>query len=293
VSEWEEGRSELAGGIWTNSTRPPRRRQPSQFRMTLLAAPALDTRLHWTRSKATRPAATVRPDVDAATRAWSHPWNGRAALTRHSGYGLPTGRTRTVAHGTEKEQPFVVMRTRSLVDLERRFLAFAANSHHTAGSLTTEGRRLRSCRRGAGTRWWSTQAGRRRTAAPASPRLLRRRPSLPGHATRRIDDVPLAALIHGQRRVVLRHRVFVLLSDKPVLNQDVEARRIAGSAHFSHVEIDAARNLFAAENEFRFLLALRLRLPDGHGDGHEHHHDRQADKQRRHGVASLVALTTL
>jgi hypothetical protein len=262
--------------------------------MILLAAPALNTRLNRTRSEASRPAATVRPDVDAATRSWSHAGHRRAALTRHSRYALPAGHPRTVAHGAEKEQPLVVVRTRSLVDLERRFFALAPNAHHsTDASLTTERWSWRACGGGSQARRWSTQAARRRTTAPTSTRLLRRSAALTRDAAGGIDDVPFATLVHRQRRVVLGHRILVFLSKKPALNQDVETRWVACPSHLSHIEVDAPGDLFTAENEFRFLLALRLRFPDGHRDRHEHHHHGETDEQRRHRVTALVGLTTL
>jgi hypothetical protein len=77
------------------------------------------------------------------------------------------------------------------------------------------------------------------------------------------------------------------------LNQNVETRRVARSPHFSHIEVDTPGDLFTAENEFRFLLALRLRFPDGHRDRHEHHHYGKTHEQRRHRVPALVGLTTL
>ncbi len=255
-------------------------------------AAASDPRLHASRSESAR--STSGPGSH------TRPGDRRAALAgiaahRHAGHGLASRAARSVADGAEEEHPLVVMRACSFVDLERRFLALTAYTHQsTRGRLTTERWPWHSCRRGSHSRGRSAQTGRRCARSATSTRLLWRRPSLAaaGNTGGCIDRVPFAALIHGQRRVILRHRIFVFLAEKAALYQDVETRRVARAAHFSHVEVDAPGNLFTAENEFRFLLALRLRFPDRHRDRHEHHHYRKTHQQRRHGVPALIGLTT-
>src|SRR4051812_22893630 len=116
------------------------------------AAAASDSRLDGARSEPATPA------LGSHAAARSHSWHRRSAL---AGISAPrqtrntlawTRNTRAVAHRTEKEQPFVVVAAGSLVDLERGFLALAADSHHSASCLPPEAR----C------------AGRRRTTGPGA-----------------------------------------------------------------------------------------------------------------------------
>src|SRR4051812_16049523 len=290
----EEGEDWGEAGMWTNSTRPAPSRQSSQLTMSVSAAAAAsDTGLDRARSEPATPAIGSNP----ASR--SHSWHRRSALTgiaptRQSGNALAASRdARPVAHRTKEEQPFVVMAAGSFVDLERGFLALAADPHHSASRLASESGSAGKTRgRETAARGGRAQTrGRRGTAAPATL-LLRGRSAFTGHAAGRVDDVPFAALIHRQRQVVLRHGILVFLSKKTSLDQDVEARRVTGASHFSHVEVDAAGNLLPSENEFGFFLALHLGAPDRHGDRHEHHHHGKRHQQGRHRVAPLAVLTT-
>src|SRR6478609_7035452 len=96
------------------------------------AAAAPDSRLDRARSEPATPA--IRSN--AATG--SHSWHRRSALpgiaaSRQAGNTLAAARnTRPITHGAEQEQPLVVMAAGSFVDLERRFLALAADPHHSA-----------------------------------------------------------------------------------------------------------------------------------------------------------------
>jgi hypothetical protein len=86
-----------------------------------------------------------------------------------------------------------------------------------------------------------------------------------------------------------RDRVDVPLSEKPLLDEYVQARRKRAGAHLSLEEVDGPSVLFAAEDELRFLLALRQLLPDRHrGRGHDRH-DGEGHEQGSHRVAVLSA----
>lgn len=270
--------------------------------MTVLAAAATTApRLDGSGSEPARTAATVRTDVDAAPSTGWHARGRRATLariptSRQAGSGLSSsGCAWTIARRAEHEQPLVVVGAGASIDAERRFLALASDAHDAAACLTERRRRSgRSRSRGTVARRRRAQSGRGR--ADTSPSgLLWRGAALAaaGDAAACEDHVPFAALIGRQARVVLGHRILVLLSKKAALDQDIEIGRVIGATHFAHIEIDSPRDLLAAENEFSFFFALCLCLPDRHGDRHQHHHHGKADEERRHRVAPLAVLTTL
>src|SRR5262245_32572337 len=288
--------------MWTNSTRPPQRRQPSQWTMRLLSPRAPDDRLGRAgigahpRTEAARSASTVLPRSDAGLAAtpWAHRHAGNraAAPARKPWCRLSARDTRSIADAAEQEQPLVVVSAASFVEPERRVLTLASDPHHSATGthlISRKRRRLTSGKRrariGIPGRRRGAETGRRpaRSARRAGLRLGGRT-ALARHATRRKDDVPLA---------ILGHRILVFLAKKSTLNENVEAGRVVAATHLPHVEVDRASDLLSAEDEFSFLLALRLRAPDRHRDGHHDHHDANADQQRRHRVAALAALTTL
>src|SRR5262245_34015358 len=251
--------------MWTNSTRPPQRRQPSQWTMRLLSPWAPDDRLRRARSGI---GAHARPETSsplswsyaglAATpsRADRHAWNRAATTARKPWCRLPTRGTRSIADAAEQEQPLVVVRAASFIESERRVLTLASDAHDSAaGTHLTPGERRRARigitgRRGA-------ETGRRRALATASASWLRSGPALaaPWNTSRRQDDVPFA---------ILGHRIFVFLPKKSALNKDVEAGGVVTAPHLPHVHVDRARDLLSAEDEFGFLFALRLSAPHGH-----------------------------
>jgi hypothetical protein len=280
--------SEWTGGMWTNSTRPPQRRHLSQWTMRLLSPWAPDD---WLRHALAGIGAHPRPETArsvtglAPTSSWQP--RHRAPTTWPSGYLRPTWDARPIADAAEQEQPLVVVRAASFIEPERRLLALASDAHDSAagGTHLTAGERRRRRRRTgsrvAGRR--SAEAGRG-PARTAKARLRLRRSALTGNTAGRKDDVPLA---------VLGHRIFVFLPKKPALNENVETGGVVAASHLSHIKVDRAGDLLAAEDEFGFFFALGLSTPDRHRDGHHDHHDANADQQRRHRVAALAALTTL
>jgi hypothetical protein len=93
----------------------------------------------------------------------------------------------------------------------------------------------------------------------------------------------------GQRHeVVVGNRVFVLLAQKFLFDQQIESRRI-GVGKLPLKQSDRAGDLFATKDHFFFFFTLNGLFPHWHRDGHHHGHDRQADNQRRHGVSSFRA----
>jgi hypothetical protein len=90
---------------------------------------------------------------------------------------------------------------------------------------------------------------------------------------------------------ILRHGILVLLAQKLLIHEDVEARRQDPWTGFSLEPVDGFGDRLAAEDQLRFLLPLHLMAPDGERDGHENRHHPQADQQRRHGVAAMTVLT--
>jgi hypothetical protein len=89
----------------------------------------------------------------------------------------------------------------------------------------------------------------------------------------------------------LGHRVLVLLTEEPLLHEDIERWGVVGAPHFAGVEVDRTRVLLPTEDQFRFFLALRVVTPHGHQDGHQERHDADAHQEHSHRVAALAALT--
>jgi hypothetical protein len=88
-------------------------------------------------------------------------------------------------------------------------------------------------------------------------------------------------------KIVAGDRVFVLLSEKLLVQEHIEIRR-GGTRHLALIELDGADVLLTSKNELGLLLALRGRLPDRHRDGQHDGHHAQADKQSDHRVTVLT-----
>jgi hypothetical protein len=88
-------------------------------------------------------------------------------------------------------------------------------------------------------------------------------------------------------KIVVRDRVLVFFSEKPLLDQDVERwRKRAGVLALK--ECDRPRVLLAAEHEFSFPLAPGKCAPRRQRSGHRHCHHRHQDEERDHCIAALI-----
>jgi hypothetical protein len=81
----------------------------------------------------------------------------------------------------------------------------------------------------------------------------------------------------NQLEVVVRDRIFVFLTQKPLLDEDIDVRG-SGIPVFAGEERNRMHVLLAAEHQLLFLLTLRRLLPDRHGDGHHDGHYRHCDQ---------------
>jgi hypothetical protein len=75
------------------------------------------------------------------------------------------------------------------------------------------------------------------------------------------------------------------------LHERVEGRRPAAWSHAPFIQADRTHVLLAAEHEFEFLLALRLKPPRRQHGSHEDRHHGQRNQERRHRKATLGVLT--
>jgi hypothetical protein len=174
------------------------------------------------------------------------------------------------------ELPFVVMGS-ALVDADRGFFAFADDAHHAAdASRKRRARLLRSLSPPTG-QLGLTPA---RRLTPSTWGILNTRLRRL-NASRRNDD----------KFAILHHRIFELLSKESLLHQYVDARRIHARAILPLIQRNGLRVLLAAEDQFHFLLALRLMAPHWQRCGHQDRHHPETDQQRRHRISALAALT--
>jgi hypothetical protein len=90
-------------------------------------------------------------------------------------------------------------------------------------------------------------------------------------------------------KVVVGNRVLVLLAEKPLINQHIDARR-GRIRELSLKQADGAGILLASEDELFFLLPLGHVRPDRQHRAHQDRHHAQADQQGHHGIASVPRL---
>jgi len=84
--------------------------------------------------------------------------------------------------------------------------------------------------------------------------------------------------------VFVGDRVFVLLAQEFLFDQDVDAGRVrVRKLLLKHP--DGVRDLFTAEHELVFFFALHHLPPRGHRHGHHDGHHGDADEEGRHRVA--------
>jgi len=167
------------------------------------------------------------------------------------------------------ERPLVVVRP-ALVETNRRVGALARHADDAANDCGS------TRRRGA--------RGGLLTSSLLSGALSSRTLTL---LSRLAAPLTRAWRVRQRDEVVVRDRVFVLLTQKLLLHKDIEIRRIrVRRPALKHA--DGVRVLLAPENQLRFFFALRHLLPDRHRRRHQHRHDSQTDDQRGHGVASFA-----
>jgi hypothetical protein len=211
----------------------------------------------WSSAPATAPGGNDRTTTTRSDA--RETWTLTTRTTRCRSAALAAWSTRSAS---VNELPLVVM-SASLVKTDGRFLAFALNAVNSTGANLCAG----SCRRSRLRRLSdSTTAGR-------------------------AGCLRVGADVEQLELAVFRHRVFVLLPQEALLNEDVDVRWAGTGTHLPLPQADRPDVLFAAEHELRFLLALGLMAPCRQGRGHQNRHHGEGDEQCRHRVAALSVLT--
>jgi hypothetical protein len=96
-----------------------------------------------------------------------------------------------------------------------------------------------------------------------------------------------------RHEIVVRDRIFVLLTQEMLFDQGVEVRW-SRVCELALKEANCVYVLLSAKDQLRLLLALHHLLPHWHGDCQEDCHHAQGDQQNGHGVTLLaVALAML
>lgn len=233
----------------------------------------------------TRSARRLRAAPAGTTR--TPAWTTR--LSRLSGLTAAAGATRSARlsaaaraarlQRNEVEYPLVVV-VASEVEADRFALALAADAHHAAGDRTAADGASLLCPGGL-----AEPGGRRPgNCAAAAPGLAR---------LTRLTGPPLRPrLPRGPRgpqvlELVVGDGILELLAQVMPLHQHVNAGRQGLRPGLE--ETNRADVLLAAEDELRFLLALRLVAPHRQGGGHQHCHHGQRHQQGRHRVAFFAA----
>jgi hypothetical protein len=211
--------------------------------------------------------------------------------------GVPSTTVGRVGHGhrpartrrdVERERPLVVAR-RAPVGADRGFRALAAHAHHPAG-----GRHVRLKRRVvvAAARLSGARSGRpwRRSSARRSSA---RRSSARRSSARRIDSWLLASDPYQLELATFGHRVLVLLTKEPALDEGVDTgrERVWDVRVLVPEERNRPRVLLSAKDELGFFLAAGLVPPDRHRDREQNSHDGERDQQGRHRVSAFRVLT--
>jgi hypothetical protein len=87
-----------------------------------------------------------------------------------------------------------------------------------------------------------------------------------------------------RNEVVIRDRIFVLLTQKMLFDKHIEIRRTR-VRELALEQPDRVNILLPTEDQLRLFLALRHLLPHWHGDCQRDCHHAHGDQQNRHGVA--------